>query len=123
LRARLTGWNQKGRLRYRHSHSQECRGKTNSIFADVIENEFIQLVEFLNIDDEALELMTKLAIQAQYPDDVEEDKLEERKRIEVARIQRAMKNVRDLGRAGYMDAEEVIRDLRNLEGELEVWAT
>jgi DNA invertase Pin-like site-specific DNA recombinase len=123
LRARLTGWNQKGKLRYRHSHSQECRGKTNSIFADVIENEFIQLVEFLNIDDESLELMTKLAIQAQYPDDVEEDKLEERKRIEIARIQRAMKNVRDLGRAGYMDAEEVIRDLRNLEGELEVWAT
>jgi DNA invertase Pin-like site-specific DNA recombinase len=123
LRARLTGWNQKGKLRYRHSHSQECRGKTNSIFADVIENEFIQLIEFLNIDDESLELMTKLAIQAQYPDDVEENKLEERKRIEVARIQRAMKNVRDLGRAGYMDADEVIRDLRNLEGELEVWAT
>jgi hypothetical protein len=89
----------------------------------VIENEFIQLVEFLNINDESLELMTKLAIQAQYLDDVEEDKLEERKRIEIARIQRAMKNVRDLGRAGYMDAEEVIRDLRNLEGELEVWTT
>lgn len=67
--------------------------------------------------------MTKVAIQAQYPDDVEEDKLEERKRIEVARIQGAMKNVRDLGRAGYLDAEEVIRDLRNLEGDLEVWTT
>ncbi|MBK8139495.1 MAG: recombinase family protein [Chloroflexi bacterium] len=122
-RARIAGWNQKGKLRYRHSHSQECTGNTNSIFADVIETDFARLVEFLNISDEALDLMTQLAVRAQYPDDAEEDKLQERKRVEIARVQRAMKNVRDMGRAGYMDADEVIRDLRNLEGELQVLQT
>jgi hypothetical protein len=54
FRSRISGADQYGKLRYRHAEGRNCNCKQRSVFIEVIENDFEQLMSLLTVDSEAI---------------------------------------------------------------------
>lgn len=122
LRARLIGWNKQGKLRYRHSESNRCDCQTKSVFVDVIEQDFVRLVNVLDVKREALDMMANLAIQSRYGGDSKgEADFENERQTQIAKHRRALKNNLLLFQDGEIDADEYYRQKDLHERQIATW--
>lgn len=123
LRSRLTGWNQQGKLRYRHSESNRCDCKTRTVFADEVEQDFARLIQVLEVRPEAIDLMAELAMDSHFgvmkADD--EQAFEDEKKIALATHRRGIKNNLLLFQAGEIDIEEYQRQKDHHERQIAIW--
>src|SRR5262249_2016445 len=103
--------------------SHKCNCQTNSIFAEVIEQDFLRLVNVLSVVPEALERMAEIAVQSQFHGlgSSEEPDLEERKQIAATKHRRALKNNLTLFQNGDIDAEEYYRQKDHHERQIARW--
>jgi hypothetical protein len=124
LRARITGHNKNGLLRYRHSESRACARHTTSVYADVIEDDFARLVKTLSVHPDGLSLMGDIAVQSQFnglgSEDTKED-LEAQKALAVAKHRRALKNNLIVFQTGDIEAEEYFRQKDYHERQIAHW--
>lgn len=110
LRARLIGWDKGGELRYRHSESRTCTSKRKSIRTNIIEQDFLRLIEVLTVHPDALDLMAELATQAQYDDAHDPKEQEEKRQAAIAMHRRAISNCLNLCKSGAMEFADYERE-------------
>lgn len=122
LRARIIGWKQRGKLRYRHSESNKCTCGTNSVFSHVIEDDFARLISILDVQPKVIELMAELAIQSQFRDAHDErENLDEQKKIAIIKHHRALRNNLTLFQNGEIEGEEYYRQKDYHERQIAHW--
>lgn len=124
LRSRLMGWNQKGRLRYRHAEGVKCGCQTRTVQMDELESQFIELVEMLVESDEAIPLLTEIAIQSEQGElgkDTSAEDLEAQKKTAIAKLRRKLDANRHLYSDGERTKEEFERIRRHTEHEIAHW--
>lgn len=120
-RARLISWNKQGRLRYRHSEATRCTGSARSLPADIVEGQFLQLVQALSVRPDALEWMARAAIHAPLDSEDGEEAFEEKKKAALVRHRRALKNNLTLFQQGDIDDEEYFRQKDFHERQIAHW--
>ncbi len=75
LRSRLIGHRKKDQaLRYRHSEKRRCSCRSQSVLAEEVEQDFSRLVNTLQVDHHAIQLMAELAVEAGFGSLADEDK-------------------------------------------------
>ena len=123
LRARLIGWNQTGKLRYRHSESRTCHCGVRSILARFIEDDFAALIDVLDARTEAIDAMADIAIRLQSGslDAQSDNELEDKKKFHIAKHTRALKNNLMLFQDGDIDHEEYRRQKDFHERQMAFW--
>jgi DNA invertase Pin-like site-specific DNA recombinase len=123
LRSRLIGWNRLGVLRYRHSDTNRCECKRKSIHADHLEQDFFQLVNTLQIHEDAIQIMAEIATQSQFSgyEEADEAKFQEEKNAAIAKHRRALKNLLTLFKAGEIEEEEYYREKDDNERQISYW--
>jgi hypothetical protein len=123
-RARIIGWQKLGSLRYRHSERRLCNCQTNSVFASVIEDDFVRLVNVLSVHPNVAEIMADIAVQSQSgKHNADDTNLEEQKKVAVAKHRRALKNNLTLFQSGEIDDIEYYRQKDFHERQIGRWET
>lgn len=125
LRTRLTGrTDASGIRRYKHKTGVTCGVNNRSIPCDEIEADLGRLIKLLTVNQEAIDLMTELVIQAEngsIPDDEEEF---ERQRDEaVALCHRRIEAARHLYLDGEINREDYLVRKEQNEREIAHWQT
>lgn len=89
LRARLSGVDQYGKLRYRHAEGVRCGCRNRSVYKHVIEDDFKRLISLLAIKEDKLPLLLELAAQTgtNGPSAVADD-FERQKQAAIAKLRR-----------------------------------
>ena len=121
LRARITGHNKNGELRYRHADHYQCGGKRRSLPAHVIEGDFARLIDALEVHPDAVQLMAELAVQSRFGGANDEDDLIEQKRVATGKHRRALKNNLILFQSGEIDQAEYYRQKDYHERQIAHW--
>jgi len=124
LRSRLIGHQkQNAFLRYRHSERRRCGCKSQSVLAEDIESDFSRLIDILQVKPEAVNLMAELAIDSRFGHLAGENDtdLEEKKKVAVAKHQRALKNNLILFQGGEIEADEYYRQKDHHERQIVYW--
>ncbi len=121
LRRRIVGHNKNGVLRYRHSDAHRCQGKARSVLREVIEDEFVRLIDALEVHPEAADLMAELAVQSRFGGAQDEADLEAQKAIAIAKHRRALKNNLTVFQCGDIDGEEYFRQKEYHERQIAYW--
>jgi DNA invertase Pin-like site-specific DNA recombinase len=121
-RARIIGWQKLGSLRYRHSERRLCNCQTNSVFASIIEDDFVRLVNVLSVHPNVAEIMADIAVQSQAGKHSADDtNVEEQKKVAVAKHRRALKNNLTLFQSGEIDDIEYYRQKDFHERQIGRW--
>lgn len=118
LRARLIGWRKQTRLRYRHSETAICSGQRDSIFAELVEEQFLKLIQAFNFTENAQKL---LSTQATSSSNYSEEQFTQKRENELVRIRRATENVKAMGLEGFLDTDKLLSELRKLREEEQYW--
>ncbi|MBZ0284284.1 MAG: recombinase family protein [Anaerolineae bacterium] len=123
LRSRLIGWQKQGKFRYRHSESNRCGCQTNSLYASEIEDDFARLINVLDVNADAIDLMAALAVESRFDnlDGSNEAEFEEQKRVNLAKHRRAVKNNMLLFQSGDIDDAEYFRQKDFHERQIVYW--
>ncbi len=124
LRSRIIGHQkQTQRLRYRHSERRRCGCHNQSVLAEEIEADFSRLIDILQVQPTAIDLMAELAIQSRFGNLGSEDEatLEEQKTVAIAKHRRALKNNLTLFQDGEIEAEEYYRQKDHHERQIAHW--
>jgi hypothetical protein len=121
LRARITGHNKNGLLRYRHADGRRCRSTRKSILAETVETDFARLIEVMEVHPDSVELMAELAVQMQLGQVEDESQREEQKRMAIAKHRRALKNNLIVFQTGDIEAEEYFRQKDYHERQIAYW--
>lgn len=122
LRTTLSGSKSGGIYRYRHIPGVKCGVVNRTVPADEYEAEFSRLVKMLAVNDETLDLMTELAIQAdQSLGSADDDNLEEKKKEAIALCKRRIDAAVNLYSDGVIDREEYLRRREKNEREIAHW--
>ena len=86
--------------------------ETNSVFASVIEDDFVRLVNVLSVHPNVAEIMADIAVQSQAGKQSADDtNLEEQKKVAVAKHRRALKNNLTLSLDMFCHISECIFDV------------
>ncbi len=123
LRSRLTGWQRKGKLHYRHSESNVCSCHPKLVDAKQVEDDFAKLIGLLQIRPEMVDLMAELAIESHFNslDGSNEVAFEEQKRVNISKHRLALKNIREMFKSGEMESEEYHRLKDDNERQIAQW--
>ncbi len=124
LRTRLTGrTDANGIRRYKHKTGVTCGVQSRSIPCDDLEAAFGRLIRLLTIRQEALNLLTELAIQAEQGGGITEDEAEfERQRQEaIALCNRRIDAAKMLYLDGEIDREDYLVRKEQNEREIAHW--
>lgn len=123
LRTRFTGrTDANGIRRYKHKTGVTCGCQNRSIPCDVLEEDFGRLLKLLTVNQEAIDLMTELAIQAENGSitDDEED-FERQKQEAIAKANRRIDAARNLYMDGDISREEYLLRKEQNEREIAHW--
>ncbi len=124
LRTRLMGWNQKGRLRYRHAEGVQCGCKKRSVNANSIEKQFLSLVNLLTVSPDMLPLMTEIALQmdnnGQSISSSEQD-FEKQKQAKLSKLHRSLENIKLLFEEGDISREEYLIKRESIKRDIAMW--
>jgi DNA invertase Pin-like site-specific DNA recombinase len=124
LRTRLSGTNQNGRMRYRHTQTINCGCENHSIPLDELEDDFAGIVNLLTAKPDELNLMLEQAIRSQHGTlDMSEQELEKKKKQEMAKQQRKIENLRKAMLAGEIAYEDFAKGKGEAERQLQYWET
>jgi hypothetical protein len=126
LRTRLTGRTDKnGIRRYKHKTGVTCGVANRSIPCEAIEEDFGRLIKLLTIDEQAIDLMSELAIQAQNGGELVEDEEEfERQKVKtIALCNRRIEAARHMYLDGEIDREDYLIRKEQNEREIAYWET
>jgi hypothetical protein len=128
LRSRLGGKNSNityEKLRYRHKPGSSCGVSNRSVPAEVLERDFVKLINLLSIKPEALQLMTELAIQIDKKrrGAAKEENLEQQKQEAIALCNRRIEAAVNLYQDGAIDRAEYVRLREQNELEIAHWQT
>lgn len=116
---RLMGWNQNGKLRYRHAEGIQCGCRKRSILASIIEEQFIALMESLSFATDVNQLMEQYALLLSHPqDDKSAVEVEEKRRIGIATAKRKLDNNLFLFKEGTIAREEYLLTKNLVERDL-----
>lgn len=119
-RSRISGANQKGKLRYRHAEGVKCGCQRRSVFTHVIEDDFGRLIKLLTVDEDKLPLMIEWAVQSE-SGGIDDDDFEEQKRAAIAKCRRRIDNARFLLLEGDISKEEYLRRKDHNERHIAHW--
>ena len=123
LRTKLTGrTDANGIRRLKHKTGITCGVHNRSIPCDDLETDFGRLIKLLEASDEAIDLMTELAIQAEngrITDD--EDEFERQKYEAIARCNRRIEAARHLYLDGEISREDYLVRKEQNEREITHW--
>jgi hypothetical protein len=112
MRTRLSGNNNYGTFRYRHKEGVLCGAHNRSVLCQDIEADFSRLIKLLTVREDAIGLMTELAIQAdklRRPNDDEGIDPEVEKREAIALGKRRIEAAVNLYGDGMIDRDEYLR--------------
>lgn len=126
LRTRLTGRTDKnGIRRYKHKTGVTCGVSNRSIPCEAIEEDFGRLIKLLTIDEQAIDLMSELAIQAQNGGEIVDDEEEfERQKVKtIALCNRRIEAARHMYLDGEIDREDYLIRKEQNEREIAYWET
>jgi DNA invertase Pin-like site-specific DNA recombinase len=123
LRSRLSGWNRRGVLRYRHAEARACGVHNRSVPIEILDRDFERLIKLLTIREDALPLLTELAIQSEQGGSqaLSDDDFEEQRNLAVAKLRRKLENSRYLFEDGDLTREEYLRRKQQFEREIAHW--
>lgn len=125
LRSRLTGrTDANGIRRYKHKTGVTCGVHNRSIPCDVLEEDLGRLIKLLTVSQEAIDLMTELAIQAEngsIPDD--EQEFERQRDKAIALCHRRIEAAQHLYLDGEMSREDYLARKEQNEREIAHWQT
>jgi hypothetical protein len=125
LRTKLTGrTDANGIRRYKHKTGVKCGVHNRSIPCDDLEEDFGRLIRLLTVNEDAINLMTELAIQAEsgrISDDEEE--FERQKYEAIARCNRRIEAARHMYLDGEIDREDYLIRKEQNEREIAYWET
>lgn len=121
LRTRIIGHKKNDELRYRHSDSRRCGCNTKSVFIEVVERDFAQLIATLDVHPEAIQAMAQLAVQRQFANTKKEPDLAKERALGIAKHQRALKNNLILFQNGDVEADEYFRQKDYHERQIAYW--
>lgn len=105
---------------YRHKPGVNCGCHTKSVRREVFEEQFLKLVNALELKPESLQLMTKLAIQFNSVRS-EDESLEEQKAAAIALCRRKIEAAVHLFGEGVISKEEYHRRIETNERDIESW--
>jgi hypothetical protein len=125
LRTRLTGrTDANGIRRYKHKTGVLCGCENRSIPCDVLEEEFGRLLKLLTVNQEAIDLMAELAIQAESGRITDDEEEFERQREEaIAKANRRIDAARNLYADGDLSREDYLARKEQNEREIAHWQT
>ena len=125
LRTRLTGrTDADGTRRYKHKTGVTCGVHNRSIPCDELEADFERLIRLLTVNQDAIDIMAELAIQAEYgiiPED--EEKFEQQREKALAVCHRRIEAARHLYLDGDLDRDEYLAIREQNEREIAHWQT
>lgn len=123
LRTRLTGrTDANGIRRYKHKTGVTCGVHNRSIPCEVLEEDFGRLIKLLTVSQDAIDLMTELAIQAENGGVAEDQEQFERQREKaLALCHRRIEAARHLYLDGDVDRDEYLRIKEQNEREIIHW--
>lgn len=112
----------KGVQRYRHKRGTGCQCVNKSVPADVIEADFVRLLQLLTIDKEHLDLLTALAIQlGDGGIQTDEEDFQAQKTEAIARARNAIVGSMHLLRRGMIKPDQFDHDVELAEREIAFW--
>jgi DNA invertase Pin-like site-specific DNA recombinase len=124
LRSVFGGTDSYGTIRYRHKAGLKCGCVNRSVLCEVLEQDFGRLIKLLDIQPDALDLMTELAIQADKMRGAQNDDpetLEAEKREAIALCRRRIDAAVVLFGDGMIDREEYRRRIETNQREIAHW--
>jgi hypothetical protein len=123
LRTRLSGVDQYGKLRYRHTEGVKCGSKARSAPLDMIEQDFGRLISLFTVRSNAEAILFELAAQSQYGfiSDKDSKQFEQEKQQAIAKYRRKMENARYLFEDGDLTREEYLRRKEECQREIAHW--
>ncbi|HMN12626.1 MAG TPA: recombinase family protein, partial [Bellilinea sp.] len=124
LRTRLTGRTDKnGIRRYKHKTGITCGVTNRSIPCDDIEEDFGRLIKLLTVNEQAIDLMSELAIQAENGGEFieDEEEFERQKTTAIALCNRRIEAARFLFLDGEIDREDYLIRKEQNEREIAHW--
>lgn len=118
LRSRLGG---KTKRRYRHKAGFSCGCTRKSVLRDVLEDDFLRLLQLLTVKPEMLAVMETLALQSQSVQPRERLEFEQKKAAAIAKCQRRIEAARHLYEDGDISRQEYLRRRDQNERDILHW--
>ncbi len=116
-------WHNLGKPRYRHKQSGKCDSVNKSVKAEILEAEFVRLLNHLIVKPEHVERLLSLGLQAHQVDIVSDDSasIEAEKRASILKLRRQLEANVHLYADGEYEYQEYLRRKDRFERELAAW--